>query len=141
MSNQLDKDINREELNKLLNDPSHYVTPGAKKYFRRVWLGYLFLALSGIFGTWGLTHRADSELRKEINQLATANCINSIPTLQKYNDLVVTQIVANINAKELNLSQGRLAAAKLNQDNINRLKKDQLDIPTKEQCEKPIIKP
>ena len=38
------------ELLKLQADPEHYMTPGARNYFRRVWMGYAILALAIAIG-------------------------------------------------------------------------------------------
>lgn len=135
------KDKFDEEFNKLVSDPKHYVTPGAKKYFRRVTYGYLILAIAATIGIYAVSNRNDTNLRRDINALAARNCIAGIPTLNKYNDLVNDQIQANIKSRALNIKHGRDQAAKINDDNIARLSQDLLTVPTKEQCQKPILRP
>lgn len=110
-------------------------------FYKRAIMGYVVLAIAATVGIWGVSHRNDVNLRHEINSLSEKSCIGSISTLNKYNDFVNTQIAANVKARALNVKHGRDEAARLNDINIARLKTDLLVPPTKEQCQKPILRP
>jgi hypothetical protein len=59
------------ELQKLQSDPSHYMTPGARAYFRRVWVGYAVLGLAIVVGLWGQQREAAARIDDINNSRAT----------------------------------------------------------------------
>ena len=123
-----------DELEKLQDDPEHYVTPGAKRYFQRVLVGYVVLAVAGIIGVWGVTERLDNKLRNDLNTAAVNACIGSIETFKKYNSLIDLQIQATREARDLNIRIGDLERAELNTDSIIRYQEAKLPVPTEDEC-------
>jgi hypothetical protein len=128
----------------LLADPE-YMTPGARQAFRSYRktsiIAFLILAIGGAFGTWAVTQRIDDHLRHDLNALGVQSCLASIKTVTRYNDFVETQIQANREARELNLTMGERRRADLNTRNIIRLQRDKLPLPTVDQCEHSVIIP
>jgi len=111
------------------------------KFFKRAAVGYLILAIGGTIGLYKVSDNNDKELRHEINEYATASCISNIPTLEKHNFLVNTNIKASLNASVLAIAQRRFSAAKLHKQNVKNLQKTLLHVPTKQECQTPILKP
>jgi len=128
------QEIYSDELSKLRDDPAHYMTPGAKSYFRRVWLGYLILAAAMTFGIWGVTHRIDTQLRKQINIFLVASCKSSIPTLTRFNDSLQADIEAQQDALFINEQRGDSQRAALNRRIITYKKNAMIHVPTIEEC-------
>ena len=122
------------ELEKLQADPEHYMTPGARRYFTRVWLGYAVLACAMIAGVWGVTNKVDKTLRKNINTFIVISCKQSIPTLKKFNAAVDADIALQQDAKKLNLARGDTQRAALNDRTIKLKKNSKLHVPTIEEC-------
>lgn len=129
-----------DELARLQDDPAHYATPGARKYFRRVAIGYVVLAIATVFGISAMTDRADERLRDDINALAEKQCLGSIPTLNKFNGLVDLQIDANRRAREIAEAENDEARVKLNTQNIIKLQESKLRVPNERECSAPILK-
>lgn len=128
------------ELDALRNDPSHYMTPGARRYFRRVALGYIILAIGMSFGIKALSDNVDNNIRRDINKVAEAQCLGSIPTLNKFNAFVDLVIEANRDAREIALREGDTARVRLNTNNIIKLQESKLRVPSVRECEAPILK-
>ncbi len=135
------------ELEKLRNDPGHYITPGARKAFNdyrnKAIVGYLILAVACIVGIYSVSKNNKEDLKAQINMFATQSCLASTKpgsNLHRYNDLIETQIEANRAAREINLDRGDRRRADLNTKTIIRLQKDKIDIPTEQSCYAPIIK-
>lgn len=128
------------ELAKLQEDPAHYMTPGARSYFRRVTIGYVVLAIATVFGIWAFTNRVDDKIREDLNKVAEAQCLGSIPTLKKYNDFVDTQIEANREARKINAERGDTERVKLNTETIIRLQGNKLRVPSPRDCSAPLLK-
>lgn len=128
------------ELEALREDPGHYMTPGARVYFRRVRNGYIVLALACIMGIWAVSNRADNRLREDINTVARAQCLGSIPTLKRYNSLVDIMIESNRSAREIALAEGDVKRVKLNTQNIIKLQDAHLRVPNAKECDAPILK-
>ena len=125
-----------------LNDP-HYMTPGAREAFasyrRTSVVAFVTLAVAFAIGIWGVTERANRQLRKDINNIAQQSCAGSIPTLKKFNGLIEVNIVSSRNARVLAQAEGDLARVKLYTNNIIRLQNAKLDVPTKQQCFQRVI--
>ena len=131
----------RDYLEVLFKENPDLVTPGARKYFHRVIAGYIVLAVAFAVGVWAMTARTDKHLRGDINTFASQSCVHgSIKTIQKFNDFVEGQIDTERNKKIVNLSMGNKAAAAVNQDAIDRYKKDKLHVPTIKECNRKILK-
>jgi hypothetical protein len=128
-----------DELQKLQSDPEHYMTPGARKYFRRVALGYAVLAVAVCAGIFSLTTRVDHKLRHDLNQLGVKGCLASIPTYKKFNSTIQVQINAQKDALQLNLGRGDVERAAINRKAIKDLQNSKLKVPTKESCSKKIV--
>lgn len=67
------------ELEKLQSDPAHYMTPGARKYFRRVTFGYIILSLAMVVGFWGIQNESNSrvsDINKSRAQITYFTCLN-----------------------------------------------------------------
>lgn len=128
------------QIEALRDDPAHYMTPGARRYFRRVAIGYLILAIGTSFGIKALTERTDDAVRNDINEIAKAQCLGSIPTLNKYNSLVQIQIEANRDSREIALKEGDIPRVRLTTKNIIKLQDAFLRVPSAKECEAPILK-
>lgn len=133
--NLTDQELYEEELRKLNTDPARYMTPGARKYFKRVWMGYLVLAIAMIVGIWGVSHQTDKILRSNINTFLIANCKSRIPTIKKFNAALQADIDAQKDAKELNMLRGDTQRAALNDRIIKYKKGSMLHVPTIKECE------
>jgi hypothetical protein len=129
-----------DELERLRNDPAHYMTPGARKYFRRVALGYIILALGMTIGIKALSDNVDDNIRNDINQVAEANCLGSIPTFNKFNNLVENMIDSNRGARMIAQAEGDIARVKLTTANIIKLQESKLRVPNVKECSAPILK-
>lgn len=123
-----------DELAKLQSDPEHYMTPGARRYFRRVTFGYLILAVATCIGIWGVGNRFDNQLRNQINTFIVANCKSSIPTLTNFNAGLDADIEIQKDALALNLSRGDIQRAMINRKAIQAKKNSKLHVPTLEEC-------
>lgn len=139
MGNNKEKDINLSEEERMKREAER--DHALNRFFKRAMVGYLILAVGVTVGLYKVADNNDSALRREINQYAVQSCLGSRSTLEKYNSLVQTQIEANLDAEELALIQGRLQAAKINSDNIKKLKTDFLHVPTVKECQKLILRP
>lgn len=129
-----------DELVRLQDHPDSYATPGARRYFRRVAIGYIVLAVAVVFGIKAVSDRADETLRSDINKIAEAQCKGSIPTLNKFNAFVDLVIEANRDAREIALREGDTARVRLNTNNIIKLQESKLRVPSVRECEAPILK-
>jgi ferric-dicitrate binding protein FerR (iron transport regulator) len=128
------------ELEALRNDPEHYMTPGARKYFRRVSLGYIILAVGCVMGIWALTQRADEQIRHDINSVAKAQCLGSIPTLTNYNAFVDIQIDSNRRSRTIAEKEHDAARVVLTTTNIIKLQKAHIRVPNAKECDAPLLK-
>jgi hypothetical protein len=133
------KNFDNQVLDFVKRNPD-FVTSGAKKYYKRVVVGYVILAIAAVIGIWAFTNRADRNLRSEINKLSVAGCIGSIATYNKFNDLVKTNIETQQESLIINLRSGDTKRAAINRRSIKRLKSDLIIPPTAVQCNKPILK-
>ena len=111
------------------------MTPGARRYFTRVWFGYLILSCAMSAGIWGVTQKVDSVLRNNLNTYIVASCKQSIPTLKRFNASLQADIELQQDAKKINLSQGETQRAALNDRAIKFKRQSMLPVPTKEECE------
>lgn len=128
------QELYSEELAKLNSDPAHYMTPGARRYFKRVWRGYLVLAAAMTIGIWGVSYHTNNQLRKQINLFIIASCKSSIPTLKNFNQSVQADIDAQIDALYINQKRGDFQRVALNKRIISDKKKAKLHVPTIEEC-------
>lgn len=131
-----------DELSNLDEKYVHYVTPGARAYFKRMWIGYVVLAVAGIFGIWGVTEHSDRQIRRDINSFAKASCLmqrqpNS--TLNKYNRLVEVDIQNLREARKINMARGDDARVKSNTKSIIRLQTTKIPIPSERECNAHIL--
>jgi hypothetical protein len=144
VTDELNKNgITKEEeeiLLDLYSRNSHFMTPGARRAFNQIKLGYIILAIGFIVGIWGLTHRTDHNLRRDINNVARLNCIGGIKTINKYNDFINGQIEILQASYHLNIKKGEKERANLNLKAIERYQKDKIIPPTPAQCKIPILK-
>lgn len=130
------------ELEALQKDPSHYMTPATRNYFRKVWAGYVVLAISFIVGIWGVTNRQDTEIRKEFNNYASATCKTTTRNaLLSFNEFIQTNIEIQMDSYENNKRLGEATRAALNLRAIERFKKNKLPIKSDEECNQPILRP
>lgn len=130
----------QNELERLRDDPAHYMTPGARKYFRRVAIGYIILAVATVFGIKAVSDRSDNQLRNDINAYAHQSCLGSIPTLNKFNNLIELNIESNRGAREIALREGDDARVRLTTQNIIKLQESKLRVPNAKECSAPILK-
>jgi hypothetical protein len=90
------------ELDKLRDDPDHYVTPGARRYFRRVALGYIVLAAAFVAGVWAIDQEGNNRV-KEINisraTISYENCLE----VNARNDAALIKLNAIYADRELEL--------------------------------------
>lgn len=80
-----------DELAKLQDHPETYMTPGARRYFTRVWIGYAILALAISVGLW----RQSADARDRIRDINTSRALISYTTCLDQNerhDATVNQI-------------------------------------------------
>lgn len=130
------------EYEKFLKAPEHYITPGARSYFRRVWMGYIVLALAGIIGVWGVTERVDEKIRKDINSYSSLACKTTTRgTIILFNKFVDTNIAIQKDALENNLKRGDIERAAININAIKNFEDSKLPVRTDEDCDRPILKP
>jgi hypothetical protein len=129
------QELYSEELAKLNSDPAHYMTPGARRYFKRVWRGYLFLTAAMVVGIWGVTHHIDAQLRGQINTFLVASCKSSIPTLTRFNQGLQADIDAQQDALFINQRRGDAQRAALNLRIIADKKAAKIKVPTVAECE------
>lgn len=138
------EEVRQENLNliveEIVSNNPHLVTGGARRYFKRVWIGYAVLAIACVVGIWSFTNRADDNLRTEINKLSVASCLGGIKTINKYNDFVNSQIETQRESLRLAIQQNDKKRAKINESAINRYTRDKLVPPTVPACSKPILK-
>lgn len=123
------------ELEKLKTDPSHYMTPGARRYFYRVAGAYAILAVSFTIGIYAMTDLLTDKLRTDINKYLVISCKSSIPTLTRFNAKLDADIRIQEDAQIINIEQGELERAKLNQEAIEAAERAKFPIPTAEECE------
>lgn len=126
--------IYEQELERINKDPSLYMTPGARRYFKRVAFGYAILAIACAFGIWGVTQRIDSQLRKQLNILLVQNCEASIPTLKKFNQGVRSDIEQIKDNLFINTKRGDYQRIAANKRAIVAKKNQILHVPTVEEC-------
>ena len=129
-----------DELARLQEDPAHYMTPGARAYFRRVMLGYIILAIAASMGIWAFSQKAADQVRTDINVVAKAQCLGSIPTLKKYNSLVEIMIESNRGSRAIALKERDFARVTLTTSNIVKLQKAYLRVPSPKECDAPLLK-
>ena len=130
------------EYEKFQQAPEHYITPGARSYFRRVWMGYAVLALAGIIGVWGVTERLDEKIRKDINSYSSLACKTTTRgTIILFNKFVDTNIAIQKDALENNLKRGDTERAAININAIKNFEDSKLPVRTDEDCDRPILKP
>lgn len=123
-----------QELERINKDPEAYMTPGARRYFKRVALGYVILAIAFSAGVWGITQRVDNQLRNQINDFLVVSCLNSITTIKKFNQGIEADIELQRDAMKINLSRGDRERVLLNQKTINAKLASKLHVPTKQEC-------
>lgn len=123
-----------EELKKFQDDPVHYTTPGARRYYNRVVRGYIILAVAMVVGVYSLSNVLSDKVRHDINAYIVASCINSIPTLERFNAKLDTDIEVQQAAKKLNLEQGLTERAALNDKAINAARNSKFPVPTVKEC-------
>lgn len=128
------------ELQALRDDPEHYMTPGARRYFNRVRNGYIILAFACAIGIWALANRVDAQLRDDINSIAEQQCIGSIPTLNKFNNLVDVQIESNRARRALAEQAGDEEIVAITTNTIIKLQKSKLRVPNAKECSAPLLK-
>lgn len=84
------------ELEKLQNDPEHYITPGARRVFRRYTYAWIILACAAIIGVWALTSESKNRV-EDINQsratITYTNCLDqnerNVNTIKQLDNLIV----------------------------------------------------
>lgn len=130
-----ESELYASELEKLNSDPAHYMTPGAKRYFRRVALGYAVLATATVLGIWSVTNHIDARLRSQINTFLVESCKSSIPTLKKFNASIQADIDLQSDSRAINITRGDLARARVNTKIIAAKENAKLHVPTLEECE------
>jgi hypothetical protein len=133
--NQQKKTDYADELQKLQENPEHYMTPGARRYFKRVWLGYLILAVAMTVGMWALANNFDHQLRDNINTFLVESCKQSIPTIKKFNQGIQADIDLQKDALFINSKRGDSARVFLNKRAIEQKRNSKLHVPTLEECE------
>jgi hypothetical protein len=122
------------QMEDFINRHPHYATPGARRYFKRVVLGYVVLAFACIMGIYAVSNRNDKNLRRDINSLGIASCISSIKTYGKFNDQIETQIETQKESLLINNQRGDKRRAAVNKSAIRRLEKDKIVPPTPQIC-------
>lgn len=130
------------EYEKFQQAPEHYITPGARSYFRRVWMGYAVLAVAGIIGVWAITERLDSQIRTDINLFASQSCKTSTRgTVLLFNKFVDTNIEIQKDALKTNLARGDMERAAINRRAIKNFEESKLPVRTDADCDRPILEP
>jgi uncharacterized membrane protein len=107
-----------------------------KKYFRRVWVGYIILAVSGVIGTIAISNRYDTVLRNDYSELSRKSCVEKIEILKKYNNFVEQNIFI---LKEQNKTYNKtknIKSIKINNFIIKKYKLSKILIPSVEECQK-----
>lgn len=129
-----------EELKALRDDPDHYMTPGARRYFRRVAIGYIILAIGMSFGIKALSDNVDDNIRNDINEVAKQQCLGSIPTLNSFNSLVDSQIETYRSRRTLAEEQNDEALVQIMTTSIIELQESKIRVPVAKECDAPILK-
>lgn len=129
-----------EELKALRDDPDHYMTPGARRYFRRVAIGYIILAIGMSFGIKALSDNVDDNIRNDINEVAKQQCLGSIPALNSFNSLVDSQIETYRARRTLAEEQNDEALVQIMTTSIIELQESKIRVPVAKECDAPILK-
>lgn len=129
------KDEYEQELEELKTNPSLYMTPGAKKYFRRVAVGYVVLACAAAIGIWGVSNHTNNELRENINTYLIESCKSGIPIIKKFNQSLQADIDLQEDARVINIQRGDSQRASLNKKIIDDKKDSMIPVPSIEECE------
>ncbi len=124
-----------EELERIKSDPALYMTPGARHYFRRVAIGYVILALSGVIGTWAITNKVNHDLRAQLNTFIVQSCKQSIPTLTKFNQGIQADIDQIQDNLFINIQRGDAQRVAANRAALAAKQGSKLHVPTLEECE------
>lgn len=127
--------IYEDELLRINSDPKLYMTPGARRYFHRVALGYIILACAVTISIWAVTNHVDKVLRQQINTFLVDSCKSSIPTLKKFNASIQADIEQQADFRAINITRGDLASARVNTKIIAAKENAKLHVPTLEECE------
>lgn len=132
---KIDVVVYDNEFEGVTRDAEVYMTPGARRYFKRVVVGYVVLAVATVLGIWGVTQKVDSDLREQINLFLVQTCKKNIPALEKFNEAVKLDIAIQQDAKLLNIEQGYTKRAALNDNAIAAKRASLLHIPSEKECE------
>jgi hypothetical protein len=125
-----------EQFEDFMRRNPNYATPGAKRHWRKIKIGYLVLAIGCIIGIWAISNHDTNNLKTQINQSATANCISGIRIFTKYNDLVSSIIQTRRQSIEKDKKIHDLRQLKIDKDAVARYKKDKIIPPTVLICKK-----
>lgn len=84
-----------EEIEKFASDPRHYISPGAKRIFRRYTYAWIIIALAAIIGVWTLTKESDKrveQIQQSRIEVTYDSCLESndrnINTVNRIDELI-----------------------------------------------------
>lgn len=102
--------------------------------------GFLILAVASAAGIWGVSKHANDQTISKINTYAVSACLSGISTTSKANDVVNT-LITNAQARiQKDIQDKDLDALKLDNAALGRAQNDLFSVPTKAECQTPIIK-
>lgn len=114
-----------------------------RTWIRRVMVAYVFLAVGTSIGIYAYSNQSKHDIINQINTYSINSCLASLKpgsVLDKYNDFLQGAIDARNDSLAADVRNGDTAAAKRDQKAIKRYSNDFAQIPTKEQCQIPILK-
>jgi hypothetical protein len=119
---------------------SHFMTPGAKRAFNQIRIGYIILAVAAAVGIWAVSNRTDNHIRRDINRVAQKQCLAGIVTVNKYNDLVDSILKTRRDSLRLALKDHDAQQVLVNKRAIRRYAKDKIIPPTPAECKIHLLK-
>lgn len=132
--------MNQEEFdicfNNFMERHPNYATPGAKRHWFRIKVGYLILAFGCVLGIWAISNHDTNNLKNQINASAVSNCVGSIKIYTKYNDLVDSIIQTRVESLNRDIESGNKNQAKIDRSAIRRYRNDKIIPPSVPICKK-----
>ena len=114
------------ELDKLKNNPDHYMTPGARHYFRRVWIGYAILSLAIAVGLWGQQHESKDRI-DDINQNRAIIAYTTCNDQNDRHDNTIAQLDKVLLLRKLELRRQITKAEKKGSTEVATALREQID--------------
>ena len=114
-----------------------------RAWVMRVALAFVLLSVGVTVGVWALTKHSNKDIIQKINTFSMQSCLASTKpgsTINKYNDLVNDLIESRTKVLNINIQNNDIPAIKIDRLALDRYRNDKLAVPTKEQCNNPILK-